>query len=171
MTVIDGFAPIVSASAKILILGSMPSPASLAKQQYYGHPRNAFWPVMGELIGAGPELTYQRRRQILIAHRIAVWDVLQRCVRPGSADANIDMNTIEVNDFTEFFNRHRKIATVFFNGAAAANVFRKRVLPTFGQHFGYLQYRRLPSTSPAHAGMTLQQKIKAWEAILEAVVN
>ena len=171
MTIIDGFAPIVSKSAKVLILGSMPSTASLAKHQYYGHPRNAFWPVMGALVGAKPELDYQRRQQILIDHHIAVWDVLQSCRRPGSLDSNIDMDSIKVNDFIAFFCEYRNIERIFFNGGAAERVFNKQVLPKLNDRFGYLQYQRLPSTSPAHAGMTLEQKINAWKAILQPVVK
>ena len=171
MTVIDGFAPIVSRSAQVLILGSMPSATSLAKQQYYGHPRNAFWQVMGVLVGAKPELDYQRRKQILLDHHIAVWDVLQSCIRPGSLDASIDMNSIKVNDFTTFFSEYQNIKRVYFNGGAAEKVFVKQVQPELNDLFCYLEYQRLPSTSPAHAGMTLEQKINAWQAILQPVVK
>ena len=68
----------------------MPSVASLAKQQYYGHPQNAFWPIMGRLFGAGPELPYAERRRILCAQGVAVWDVLRECQRQGSFDAAIE---------------------------------------------------------------------------------
>ena len=171
MAIISGFAPVVSESARVLILGSMPSSASLAKQQYYGHPRNAFWPIMGELVGAKPALDYQRRKLILMEHHIAVWDVLQSCVRPGSLDADIDMNSIKINDFVSFFNHYRGIKRVFFNGGAAEKVFNKRVLPGLNAGFSYLEYRRLPSTSPAHAGMTLEQKLTAWKVILQPVLK
>lgn len=171
MTIINGFAPIVSKSARVLILGSMPSTTSLAKQQYYGHPKNAFWQVMGALVGARPELDYQQRKQILIDHHIAVWDVLQSCIRPGSLDSNIDMDSIEVNDFVDFFSEYRSIKRVFFNGGAAEKVFNKQVLPKLDNRFGYLEYQRLPSTSPAHAGRTLEQKINAWKVILQPVVK
>ncbi|MGR9115767.1 MAG: DNA-deoxyinosine glycosylase [Gammaproteobacteria bacterium] len=171
MTIIDGFAPIVSRSAKVLILGSMPSTTSLAKQQYYGHPRNAFWPVMGALVGAKPEFDYRQRQLILIEHHIAVWDVLQSCIRPGSLDTNIDMNSVKVNDFDAFFEQYEHIRQVFFNGSAAEKVFMQRVLPNLNEHFNYLEYQRLPSTSPANAGMTLEQKINAWKVILQPVVK
>ena len=171
MTIIDGFSPIVSREAKVLILGTMPSSTSLAKQHYYGHPRNAFWQVMGELVGAKPELDYRQRKQILINHRIAVWDVLQSCIRPGSLDANIDMKSIKVNDFFWFFSEYRSIERVFFNGGASEKIFNKQVLPTLSDRFGYLTYQRLPSTSPAHAGMTREQKINAWKVILPPVVK
>ena len=171
MTIIEGFPPIVSKSARVLILGSMPSTASLARQQYYGHPRNAFWQVMGVLVGAKPELDYQRRQQILIDHHIAVWDVLQSCIRPGSLDSNIAMDSIKVNDFIAFFSEYRGIEHVFFNGCAAERVFNKQVRPKLNDRFSYLAYQRLPSTSPAHAGMTLEQKINAWKVIKQPVVK
>ncbi|MBE0436742.1 MAG: DNA-deoxyinosine glycosylase, partial [Methylomicrobium sp.] len=116
MSIVDGFPPIAGKSAEVLILGSMPSVASLSKGEYYGHPRNAFWPIMRQLFGAGPELDYRKRSRILIEHHIAVWDVLQTCYRPGSADANIDVDSIKINDFNRFFEQHRDIKRVLFNG-------------------------------------------------------
>jgi hypoxanthine-DNA glycosylase len=83
-----GFPPIAAAGARVLILGSMPSVASLAKQQYYGHPQNAFWPLMGRLFGAWPELPYDRRKAILCESGVAVWDVLH-CAAAGSLDTSV----------------------------------------------------------------------------------
>ncbi|PKM12957.1 MAG: DNA-deoxyinosine glycosylase [Gammaproteobacteria bacterium HGW-Gammaproteobacteria-3] len=171
MTVIDAFAPIVSDSARVLILGSMPSSASLARQQYYGHPRNAFWPVLGVLVGAAPELDYRQRQQILIDHGIAVWDVLQSCIRPGSLDANIAMDSVKINDFRSFFKKYRAIERVFFNGAMAEKLFRQQVLPGLSDCFNTFQYQRLPSTSPAHASLSLEQKINAWKVIVQPVLK
>jgi len=165
---IVGFPAIANEKAKILILGSMPSEASLQKRQYYGHNRNAFWPIMIELFcPARSGLNYQRRQQLLKTHHVAVWDVLQSCCRPGSLDANIEMATVKVNDFTLFFSQHRKIEQVFFNGAKAEAVFRKHILPDLPEKFNYLHYLRLPSTSPAHAAMTLQEKTQCWRDILQ----
>lgn len=169
--VVDGFPPIAGESAEVLILGSMPSVASLSKEEYYGHPRNAFWPIMGHLLGAWPEIDYRKRKQLLIDHKIAVWDVLHSCFRPGSADSNIDINSIEINDFIGFFDRYREIKRVLFNGGAAEKLYRKRVLPILDSRFGYLDYHRLPSTSPAYAAMTLEQKMIVWRHALCAVVE
>ncbi|MGR9052362.1 MAG: DNA-deoxyinosine glycosylase [Gammaproteobacteria bacterium] len=171
MTLLDAFPPIVDKSARVLILGSMPSTTSLARQQYYGHPRNAFWRIMAELVGAGPELDYRRRQQMLIEHGIAVWDVLQSCARPGSLDSNIDMSSIKINDFERFFDENRSIRQVFFNGGTAEKLFKQRVLPGLTDRFDYLSYRRLPSTSPAHAGMTLARKIELWQEALSTAIG
>ncbi|GAB4276907.1 MAG: DNA-deoxyinosine glycosylase [Methylomicrobium sp.] len=163
---IEGFPPIVGESARILILGSMPGVASLSKGQYYGHARNAFWPIMGELLGAWPGLAYAERQRILLANGIAVWDVVRRCFRPGSADAAIDNDSIETNDFLEFFERYRRIERVCFNGGTAEKLYKQRVLPGLKQRFDFIEYRRLPSTSPAYAMMSLSQKIDSWRCAL-----
>ncbi|MDD5411831.1 MAG: DNA-deoxyinosine glycosylase [Methylobacter sp.] len=171
MSDIAGFTPIVSGNAKVLILGSMPSVASLARQQYYGHPKNAFWPIMGALFGAAPELCYQQRKEILMANGIAVWDVLQGCNRLGSLDSNIKLASIKINDFADFYAEYKFIEQVFFNGAMAEKLYKKYVLPTLDQSFSYLEYQRLPSTSPAHASLRLEEKIEAWKVIKRHVLK
>ena len=171
MSYINGFAPIAADEAKVLILGSMPSVASLARQQYYGHPKNAFWPIMGELFGAAPELSYQQRKEILMENGVAVWDVLQGCNRLGSLDSNIKLASIKTNDFADFFAKYKYIEKVFFNGAVAEKLYKKHVLPTLDRQFAYLEYLRLPSTSPAHAALKLEEKIEAWKVIKRPVVK
>ena len=162
---IHSFPAIISAQARVLVLGSIPSIASLSKQQYYGHQRNAFWPIMGSLFGAQPTLDYATRKTILMQHHIAVWDVLKSCQRKGSLDQNIDMESIYMNDFIGLFKQHSTIKQVFFNGAAAETVYIRHVLPLVIKDCDYLRYQRLPSTSPAHAALNLQQKIAAWQVI------
>jgi TDG/mug DNA glycosylase family protein len=166
MPEIRGFPPIADDRAKLLILGSMPSKVSLARQQYYAHPRNAFWHIMGALFAAYPELAYAERKKILLQNGVAVWDVLASCRRLGSADGGIAMASIQTNDFDAFFRSHGGITRVFFNGATAEAVYNKRILPTLSRPYAILRYRRLPSTSPAFASMTLRQKIAAWRVIL-----
>jgi TDG/mug DNA glycosylase family protein len=161
---VHSFAPIASTQAKVLILGSMPGKESLRAQQYYAHPRNAFWPIMGALVGALPSLAYTVRKQILQTAGIAVWDVLQSCIRPGSLDSDIDNASMVPNQFGHFFVEHPSITHVFFNGAKAQACYCKQVLPLL-EHL-HLNYQRLPSTSPAHAGMTYAAKLAAWEAVL-----
>ena len=100
-----GFPPIAAVGVDTLVLGSLPSVRSLQLGQYYAHPRNAFWPIMGKLIGAGLDQPYDERVRRLIAAGIAVWDVLERSHRPGSLDADIDMASASVNDFAVFFSR------------------------------------------------------------------
>ncbi|NOT11960.1 MAG: DNA-deoxyinosine glycosylase [Methylococcaceae bacterium] len=168
---LDGFAPIVAKKAKILILGTMPGVASLEKQQYYGHPRNAFWSVMKALLAMGSELCYEERKQVLTNNGIAVWDVLESCARAGSLDANIDMQSIRINRFEEFFTENNSIKHVFFNGAMAEKLYRTYGLPTLSGKFPYLHYQRLPSTSPANASLNLAQKIEAWQIVTRSMVK
>jgi hypoxanthine-DNA glycosylase len=163
---IQGFPPIADNRAKVLVLGSMPSEISLSKQQSYAHPRNAFWPVMGELFAAYPELAYAERKKILLQNGVAVWDVLASCRREGSADSDIIRDSIQTNDFATFFQHHVAIKRVFFNGGTAEALYKKYVLPVLDGKFSVLRYQRLPSTSPAFAGMSRQQKIDAWRVIL-----
>jgi len=163
---IHGFPPLAAPGAHTLLLGSMPSVESLKHRQYYAHPRNAFWPIVTGLLGI-PASDYDERARQLTAHGIAVWDVLQDCVRPGSLDSAIDEKTAVANDFPAFFAEQPNIARLFFNGAKAEALFLKRVLPGLGKPFASLPRRRLPSTSPANAGLTLEQKKLAWRAIIE----
>src|SRR5690349_6164688 len=119
------FPPIARSDARVLVLGSMPGVASLAAGEYYAHPRNAFWPIMGELIGAGPELRYEARVKRVIAQKIAVWDVLKTCFRGGSLDSSIVEDSIVPNDFAGFFAAHNRIEKVCFNGGKAEHAFRR----------------------------------------------
>jgi hypoxanthine-DNA glycosylase len=156
------FPPIARRDARVLILGSMPGAASLAAGQYYAHPRNAFWPILGDLLGFDPAAPYRKRVQALKNARIAVWDVLHGCVRAGSLDSAIERDSEIANDFATFFRRHPRIAHVFFNGARAEQAFRRHALPGLGA--AGLRFARLPSTSPAHAARSLPQKRAAWRA-------
>lgn len=171
MSAIEGFPPIVSNNSKILILGSMPSEASLLRQQYYGHPRNGFWPIMSALFGIEPKLSYQMRKEMLINNRIAVWDVVQSCYRAGSSDSGINLASIQANDFSRFFIDHQEISSVFFNGKMAEKLFQQRILPLLNRQFSCLEYVCLPSTSPANATLNLEQKIEAWRVIKRHVVK
>lgn len=157
------FPPIAARDATVLILGSMPGKASLLANQYYAHPRNAFWPIMGELYGAGPDAPYARRVQVLKRAGVAVWDVLASCARAGSLDSDIDEDSIVPNDFVSFFRTHRRIDSVYFNGAKAEASFRRHVLP--GLATTRLRMRRLPSTSPANASWSHARKLQAWRRV------
>lgn len=159
------FPPISTKNARVLILGSVPGVKSLAAGQYYAHPQNAFWKILGALFDA-PTDTYAQRVAVVKKNKLAVWDVLKCCERKGSLDTRIDDRTIEVQDFGLFFKAHPKIRKVFFNSAKAEAVFKKRVLPALPREVAErLSLKRLPSTSPAMAAMTLKEKIKAWSAI------
>ena len=162
---IQSFPPIVNPTATTLILGSMPGKESLRAGQYYAHRRNAFWPIMGELVGATPTLPYEARTQILKSAGIALWDVLASCTRHSSMDADIETGSICANDFASFFLTHPRITHVFFNGTMAEKCFHKHVQLLPEQR--PLHYQRLPSTSPANASMRYEQKLRAWKAILQ----
>lgn len=164
MSVICGFPPVAHVSARLLILGSMPGKASLQAARYYAHPRNAFWRIMGDLVGAGPELLYEQRLEKLKASGIALWDVIAACERSTSLDADIVAASVQPNDFSAFFAVHRSIEWVFFNGAAAQASFRRQVLPSLRGR--PLQLQCLPSTSPAHAACSYVEKLAAWSAIV-----
>jgi double-stranded uracil-DNA glycosylase len=153
----------------VLILGTVPSIASLAKQQYYGHPQNAFWPIMGRLFGAGRDVPYEERKLILHDCGVAVWDVLRECHRPGSLDSSIVVDSESSNDFLTFFKKHRLIHTVFFNGQKSETAFRRHVVSLLSDARHNFRYVRLPSTSPAHAGRTFEQKLAAWRAVSRAL--
>jgi hypoxanthine-DNA glycosylase len=163
------FPPIAAPDARVLILGSVPSVASLAKQQYYGHPQNSFWPIMGRMFGAGRELPYDERKRILHEHGVAVWDVLRECHREGSMDADIRVESETPNDFAMFFRKHLRITTIFFNGQRSETMFRRHVLPIMAALDRSFRYMRLPSTSPAHAGRDFAQKLSAWRAVTRAL--
>ena len=164
MTVIHGFPPLVRAGARVLVLGSMPSRESLVRQQYYAHPRNAFWPIMTRLYDLR-ETSYRKRANELADKGVAVWDVLQACTRSSSLDSDIDNDSIVTNDFCEFFHAHVEIRTIFFNGAKAESVYLKQVVPGLPSEPAAISHYRLPSTSPAHAGKNFEQKLKAWRAL------
>ena len=164
-----GFAPIANKNAVLLVLGSMPSVASLQQQQYYGHPRNAFWPIMQRLFDAPLELSYAEKKTLLKRHRIAVWDVLAACFRPGSLDSAIDEKSIIANDFSNFFRSHQHLRQVIFNGGKAEQLYTKHVFPQFAARQPQLQYTRLPSTSPAMAALSLEQKIEHWQIVRQLV--
>lgn len=164
MTVVRSFPPIENPDARVLILGSMPGIASLRAGQYYAHPQNAFWPIMGALVGADPALPYAQRIEKLVAAGIALWDVLATCTRTSSLDADIMKDSIVANDFTGFFARHPHIDSVLFNGSMAEQSFLRHVVPHLQGRT--LRMGRLPSTSPAHASLTKKQKVAAWRTAL-----
>ena len=165
MSYIHGFTPIADAQARRLVLGSMPGKASLLAQQYYAHPRNAFWPIMQGLLDLPATLDYATGCQQLMNHRIAVWDVLKTCTRSSSLDSDILESSIIANDFAEFFQAHPDIQAVYFNGAKAESLYRKYVHPKLAQEHARLALTRLPSTSPAYAAMNLQTKLGQWRVL------
>lgn len=143
----------------------MPGRKSLEAGEYYVQPRNVIWRIMGQLFGAGSDHPYQERLKLLMANGIAMWDVLESCYRQGGLDAAIDVKTVNANDFPRFFETHRSIERVFFNGAKADELYRRRVLPTVQTAVPHLIYQRLPSTSAAYAAMPYAQKLAQWSVL------
>lgn len=152
-----GLPPVVRADARVLVLGSFPGVASLAAAQYYAHPRNQFWPIMGSLTGRPlADLPYPERLAGLADARIALWDVVESCIRPGSLDSAI--RDALGNAFGPLLDDAPGIGAVAFNGGTAARAagwFAARGLAVY----------RMPSTSPAHAGMSFADKLDRWSAL------
>ena len=156
---LEGFPPVVDDTAGLLILGSFPSVLSLASGQYYGNPRNAFWPITGALFGFDAAAPYETRLAALKSAGVALWDVLRMCRRAGSADTKIDPKSVVANDFGQLFADYPSIKRVCFNGSAAQQLFSRLV-----DVDADVDYRLLPSTSPARA-MPTGQKLQAWRVI------
>ncbi len=163
----SGFPPIADPGIRVLILGSLPSRRSIAAGQYYGHPRNAFWRIMGDLVGAGPDRPYPQRAARLLAAGIGVWDVLQSSIRPGSMDADIDFQSAKPNDFRHFLEEHPGLGRICFNGRKAAELFRRMDCMPGPATFNGIEFITLPSTSPAFAAMALEEKIARWSVVIE----
>jgi len=154
---LTGLAPVIDPAIRILILGSFPGAASLAAQQYYAHPRNGFWRLVGALVGEDLySLPYADRLPRLLAHHIGLWDVLEACEREGSLDSAIRRPA--ANDFGRLQHLCPALETVGFNGQASG-----KFAPQFAAH-GYRTIV-LPSSSPAHMAMTFEQKLAVWRQL------
>ncbi len=168
MTHITGFPPVATPAIRLLILGSVPGVRSLALHQYYGHPRNLFWPLMAELVGVPATLPYSERLEQLTAKGIGLWDTLQAAVRPGSLDSNIVRHSEIANDFPGFLAKHQQLRAIAFNGKKAESAFHKHVLQ--GEDaalFTAVTLLPMPSTSPANASISLATKRHRWQRILD----
>lgn len=157
----QSFPPVEGEDARLLILGSMPGDESLCRREYYAHARNAFWPIMGELLGFDPALPYDERLDLLRRHRIALWDVLASCLRPGSLDSNISVP--RPNDLRGLLARHPGLTAVYCNGGASLRYFKRFFPDVFA---GPLPVRQLPSTSPAAARLSFADKLAAYREAL-----
>lgn len=153
----EGFDPIVGASSKVLILGTFPSEESLKRKQYYAHPRNVFWEMIAEICGTGKIDDYKKRCDLARKEGVAIWDVLNTCEREGSSDGRIKHDNLIVNDFSSFLSKCH-IEIIFFNGRKAAALFKRYVEPAMLPYLPRLI--TLPSTSPAYAAISKQQKLE-----------
>jgi len=162
MAHIKSFTYIADEKAKILILGSIPGKESLAKQQYYAHPKNLFWHFISEIFNFDLSLPYHEKTEILKANHLALWDVIERCKRTTSLDSDIKKDSVKPNNFSLFFRKHSNIKNVFFNGRMAEHLYLKRVLPSLENTYPEIQYNLLPSTSPANASINKREKLRQW---------
>lgn len=157
---ISSFEPIIDKNSKILILGTMPGVMSLQKQEYYGYERNAFWKIIFELFGQELQNDYSKKKEFLIRHNIALWDVLKNCDREGSSDSNIK-NSVP-NDFQGLLKKYPNILEIYFNGQPAEKLFRRLVFKKLALN---IPLYSLPSTSPANT-TRFEQKLEQWKYIL-----
>lgn len=157
---INSFPPFVNSQTEILILGTMPGIASLEKQEYYAHQRNHFWKIMCTLLDNLPiSEVFQEKIQMLQAHKIGLWDVLENCERKGSLDIHIKNQ--KENDFETLFKGFPGITKLIFNGKESHKYFLKK----FGLVEG-ITYYVMPSTSPANT-MPFENKLKIWSTCFE----
>lgn len=158
---LSGLAPVVAPGARLLVLGSFPSAASLQAQQYYAHPRNHFWPILSALWGlSGDEALqhrpYAERLPVVHAHGLAIWDVYAGCEREGSLDSAI--RAAELNDLPGLVRDVPTLQAIAHNGGESAR--HMRITQTLG-----LPVFKLPSTSPANASWSFERKLAAWREV------
>ena len=177
MNLLQGLPPVIDRHTRLLVLGSFPGVASLRARQYYGHPQNHFWKILGALwdlpLSTAP---YTERLDALLRHRLGVWDVYQACEREGSLDADIRQGAL--NDFNRVREACPGLVAVAHNGGeshrhapkvAAALGARLASNSDLDEPFavqqGQVLVHRLPSTSPANASWSFERKLQAWEAV------
>ncbi len=166
MARVHSFEPIVGRDPRILILGSMPGVMSLQAVEYYANPRNLFWKIIGELFELDTECSYPSRVQKISELPLVLWDTLRACHRSGSLDSSILKQQIEANDIAGLLQQHSGLRVIAFNGAASEKYFNQLVkqnLPANRE----MALLKMPSTSPANAGMNFEQKLLAWRQLLD----
>jgi hypoxanthine-DNA glycosylase len=166
----NSFNAVEPAEARVLILGTLPSVKSLAAGEYYAHPRNCFWWIMNDLIGAARELPYAERLERLRTSGIALWDVCKAAERAGSSDAKIAMESVEPNDFRTFLGLHPQIELICFNGQPAEKLFRRKAMPLL-VGLRAIPHHVLDSTSPACARISREEKLARWRECLEPFID
>lgn len=155
---ICSFAPVCAPDSRVLILGTMASPASLRAHFFYGHPQNAFWRILAELTGDIPGQTPDTKRAFLLRRRIALWDTLESCAREGAADSAIRAE--QPSDVAGLVRQCPDLRAVFLNGGTALRFYKKYHAPRVA-----LPFFGLPSTSPANARGGYAAKLSAWRAL------
>jgi len=163
---VESLPPQVGAGCLLLILGTVPSVRSLELRQSYGHPNNLFWPFMGEMFDAGPDLPYAERIARLQRRGIGLWDVLACCERSGSLDSAIIRASEIANDIPRLLELQPTIRAIALNGGKAQQAFGRHVAPRLtGELRARITLFDLPSTSPANAAIPRALKRQRWEQL------
>jgi hypoxanthine-DNA glycosylase len=164
---VASFPPQVADGCRVLVLGTVPSLRSLEMRQSYAHRHNLFWPFMGELYGAGPDLLYAERIARLQAVGVGIWDVLKHCERPGSLDSSIRPESEVPNDIPWLLDAYPTIVAIALNGAKAQQVFARRISGRIRpERLAGVEILALPSTSPANASISRAVKLERWRELL-----
>lgn len=156
--IIHEIEPVFDAESRVLMLGTMPSPKSREQGFYYGHPQNRFWKVLAAVLDAEVPQTIPKKKQLLLTHHIALWDVLASCTIAGASDASI--RNPKPNDIAQLCAA-APIEQIFCTGAKATQLYRKLCEPAV-----HLPCEQLPSTSPANAAMKLPDLVEAYRVAL-----
>ncbi len=157
MDQVRSFPLVIGSAPKVLILGSAPSPTSLQAGFYYAHRTNQFWPIICKLFHADMQMGYEEKYDLLKTKGIALWDVVDRCIRRGSSDGAI--KEVIPHDIPSLLSAHTSISAICFNGAAAQHIYHRcHGTPSCRTY-------RLPSTSSARA-MSVEKKLQSWSVLL-----
>ena len=165
MARVHSFEPVIGRDPRVLILGSMPGIASLEAVQYYAHPRNAFWRIMGQLFEVDFDCDYVQRIARVHDLPVILWDTLKSCHREGSLDSKIEKHGLEANEIPALLSREKGIQAIVFNGATSEKYFTRLVKPQLDKN-STIKLLRMPSTSPANAGFSFEEKLAHWRQIL-----
>ena len=150
------FEPVFDKNSKILILGTFPSVKSREYQFYYGHPQNRFWKVIAQITGEDLPVTIDEKKALLLRKQIAIWDVIHSCKIIGSSDSSIQ--DVVANDFSKILKR-TEIQKIYANGGKAYELYQRYALEKTG-----IEIIKLPSTSPANAGWSMEKLCEEWKA-------
>lgn len=157
--IVHSFEPVYDKAPEILILGTLPSVKSRENNFYYGHKQNRFWKVLATLLKEPVPDTIEEKKAMLLAHRIALWDVIQSCDIKGSSDSSI--KNVQPTDIGMILEK-TNITRIYANGNKAGQLYKRYQFPVTG-----IEAMVLPSTSPANAAWSLERLCEAWRVILE----
>lgn len=157
--IVHSFEPVYDKASEILILGTLPSVKSRENNFYYGHKQNRFWKVLATLLKEPIPDTIEEKKAMLLAHRIALWDVIQSCDIKGSSDSSI--KNVQPTDIGMILEK-TNITRIYANGNKAGQLYKRYQFPATG-----IEAMVLPSTSPANAAWSLERLCETWHVILE----